>query len=148
METATVPAKNLRNTLAAQEWIEEGRQEGRMEGVRRQGKLHQPITSWRDLRKTNRQIAESSRHLCRKLGPAAGSHAVQHELRYCDNNLFHFTAMGLAISYTLSLADASPEEAHKRIVALHQDAALLDLPELGPLIELQCDPQLPSAGRF
>ena len=45
--------------------------------------------------------------------------------------------MGLTISYTLSLADASPEEARRRIVALHQGAAQLDLPELGPLIELQ-----------
>jgi hypothetical protein len=45
--------------------------------------------------------------------------------------------MGLAISDTLSLADASPEEARRRIVALHQGAARLELPELGPLIELQ-----------
>jgi len=45
--------------------------------------------------------------------------------------------MGLAISYSLALADASPEEARRRIVALHQGAARLDLPELGPLIELQ-----------
>ena len=45
--------------------------------------------------------------------------------------------MSLAISYTLSLADASPEEARRRIVALHQGAARLNLPELGPLIELK-----------
>ena len=45
--------------------------------------------------------------------------------------------MGLAISYTLSLADASPEEARRRIVSLHQAAARLEPPELGPLIELQ-----------
>ena len=45
--------------------------------------------------------------------------------------------MGFAISYTLALADASPEEARRRIVALHQGAARLNLPELGPLIELQ-----------
>jgi len=45
--------------------------------------------------------------------------------------------MGLAISYELALADASPEEARRRIVALHEAAARLDLPELGPLIELQ-----------
>ncbi len=45
--------------------------------------------------------------------------------------------MGLAISYTLALADASLEEARRRVVALHQGAARLDLPELGPLIELQ-----------
>jgi hypothetical protein len=45
--------------------------------------------------------------------------------------------MGLAISYTLALADASPEEARRRIVALHQGATRLNLPELGPLIELQ-----------
>ena len=45
--------------------------------------------------------------------------------------------MGLAISYTLALADASAQEARRRIVALHQGAARLDLPELGPIIELQ-----------
>ncbi|MFU8884499.1 MAG: hypothetical protein ACNA8O_03485 [Cyanobacteriota bacterium] len=45
--------------------------------------------------------------------------------------------MGLAISYTLALADASPEEARRRIVALHRGAAQLGLPQLGPLIELQ-----------
>jgi hypothetical protein len=45
--------------------------------------------------------------------------------------------MGIAISYTLSLADASPEEARRRIVALHQGAERLGIPELGPIIELQ-----------
>lgn len=45
--------------------------------------------------------------------------------------------MGLAISYSLSLADASPAEARRRIAAVHQGAARLGLPELGPLIELQ-----------
>ena len=32
MEIATIPAKDLRHTRAAQEWIEEGRLEGRLEG--------------------------------------------------------------------------------------------------------------------
>jgi predicted transposase YdaD len=32
MEFATIPAKDLRHTRVAQEWIEEGRQEGRLEG--------------------------------------------------------------------------------------------------------------------
>ena len=44
--------------------------------------------------------------------------------------------MGFSISYTLALADASPEEARCRIVGLRQGAARLNLPELGPLIEL------------
>lgn len=45
--------------------------------------------------------------------------------------------MGLTIGYTLALADASPEEARRRIAALHKGAAQLDLPELGPIIERQ-----------
>jgi hypothetical protein len=44
--------------------------------------------------------------------------------------------MGLAISDTRSLGDASPEEARRRMVSLHQAAARLEPPELGPLIEL------------
>ncbi|MCS5692884.1 DUF4351 domain-containing protein [Cyanobium sp. FGCU-6] len=32
MEFATIPAKDLRHTRVAQEWIEEGRLEGRQEG--------------------------------------------------------------------------------------------------------------------
>jgi predicted transposase YdaD len=32
MEIATIPAKDLRHTRVAQEWIEEGRQEGLQEG--------------------------------------------------------------------------------------------------------------------
>ena len=32
MEFATIPAKELRHTRVAQEWIEEGRLEGRQEG--------------------------------------------------------------------------------------------------------------------
>ena len=35
MEIATIPAKDLRHTRAAQEWIEEGRVEGRLEGEAR-----------------------------------------------------------------------------------------------------------------
>lgn len=45
--------------------------------------------------------------------------------------------MGLTISYTLALADATADEARARISQLHRLAADLPLVELGPLTELQ-----------
>lgn len=45
--------------------------------------------------------------------------------------------MGLSISYTLALADATADQARERISQLHRLAADLPLLELGPLTELQ-----------
>jgi hypothetical protein len=45
--------------------------------------------------------------------------------------------MGLTISYSLALADATADEARTRISQLHRLAADLPLVELGPLTELQ-----------